>query len=149
MAGAPSRGLSRRSDQCRIKRIRLNGLHGYRCRDLVLVALAKLARHHLVAPLALFFRVVDELGFHHIAIERAFLVERGRRGQAEGVRAVVAVLASIAARDPQRLAQCVVGHWHAIVIGRPVDRGSAARDQRVRGRSGAERTESTPEVVQH
>ena len=47
-----------------------------------------------------FLRVVGELGFHYIAIERAFLVEQGRRGQAEGVRAMVAVLASIAARDP-------------------------------------------------
>jgi len=35
----------------------------------VLVALAKLAPHHLVAPPAPFLRVVGELGFHYIAVE--------------------------------------------------------------------------------
>lgn len=44
--------------------------------DLVLVALAKLAPHHLVAPPALFLRVVGDLGFHYIAVERALLVEQ-------------------------------------------------------------------------
>ena len=37
-----------------------------------------------------FLRVVGELGFHYIAVERALLVEQGRRGRAEAVRAVVA-----------------------------------------------------------
>jgi hypothetical protein len=36
---------------------------------------------------------VDELDFHRIAVERALLVEKGRRGRAKGVRAVVAVWA--------------------------------------------------------
>lgn len=31
-----------------------------------------------------------ELGFHYIAVERALLVEQGRRGRPETVRAVVA-----------------------------------------------------------
>jgi len=46
---------------------------------------------------------MGELGFHYIAVERALLVEQGRRGRAEAVRAVVAARASIAAHDPQRL----------------------------------------------
>ncbi len=79
----------------------------------------------------------------------ALFVEKGRRGRAEAVRAVVAAGASIAAHDPQRLVQCVDGHWHAIVIGRPADRGSASRDQRFRRRSRAKRNRVTPEVVQH
>jgi hypothetical protein len=37
-----------------------------------------------------FLSVVGELGFHYIAVERALLVEQGRRGRAEAVRAVVA-----------------------------------------------------------
>ena len=37
-----------------------------------------------------FLRVVGELDFHYIAVERALLVEQGRRGRAEAVRAVVA-----------------------------------------------------------
>jgi hypothetical protein len=40
-----------------------------------------------------FLRVVGELGFHHIAVERALLVEQGRRGRAEAVRAMVAARA--------------------------------------------------------
>jgi hypothetical protein len=54
------------------------------------VALAKLAPHHLVAPPALFSPSRDELGFHYMAVERALLVEQGRRSRAEAVRAVVA-----------------------------------------------------------
>ncbi len=38
---------------------------------------------------------MGELGFHYIAVERALLVEQGRRGRAEAVRAVVAAGASI------------------------------------------------------
>ena len=91
-----------------------------------------------------FLRVVGELGFHYIAVERALLVEQGRRGRAEAVRAVVAAGASIAAHDPQRLVQCVVGHWHAIVIGRPADRGSSSLDQRFRRRSRAKRNRVDP-----
>jgi hypothetical protein len=33
---------------------------------------------------------VGELDFHYIVVERAFLVEQGRRSRAEAVRAVVA-----------------------------------------------------------
>jgi hypothetical protein len=44
-----------------------------------------------------FLSVVGELGFHYIAVERALLVEQGRRGRVEAVRAVVAAGASIAA----------------------------------------------------
>ena len=39
---------------------------------------------------AFFLRVVGELDFHYIAVERALLVEQGRRGRGEAVRAVVA-----------------------------------------------------------
>jgi hypothetical protein len=56
----------------------------------ILFSSTKLAPQHLVAPPALFFRVVGDLGFHHIAVERALLVEQGRRGRAQAVRAVVA-----------------------------------------------------------
>jgi hypothetical protein len=42
-----------------------------------------------------FLRVVSELDFHYIAVERAFLVEQGRRGRAEAVRAVVAAEATV------------------------------------------------------
>jgi hypothetical protein len=55
--------------------------------DLVLVAFAKPAPHHLVAAPALFVRVIGELDFYRIAVERALLVEQGRRGRAEAVRA--------------------------------------------------------------
>jgi len=46
---------------------------------------------------------VGELGFRYMVVERALLVEQGRRGRAETVRAVVAAGTSIAAQDPQRL----------------------------------------------
>ena len=43
--------------------------------NLVLVALAKLAPHHLVAsPPLLFFRRMGKLGFNDITVERALLV---------------------------------------------------------------------------
>ncbi len=42
----------------------------------------------------------------------------------------------------------VVGHWHAIIIGRPADRRSASRDQRFRRRSRVKRNRVAPEVVQ-
>ena len=42
---------------------------------------------------------------------------------------------AIAAHVPQRLVQRVVGHWHAIFVGRPADRGSASRDRRFRRRA--------------
>jgi hypothetical protein len=72
-------------------------------------------------------RVAGELRFHYIAVELALLVKQGRRSQADAVRAVIAARA-IAAHDTQRHVQRVVGHWHAIFIGRPADRGiSVAR----------------------
>jgi hypothetical protein len=43
---------------------------------LVLVALAKLARHHLVAPRRFFLRFVGELGFHYIVVERAYSLSK-------------------------------------------------------------------------
>jgi hypothetical protein len=66
--------------------------------NLVLVALGKLAPHHLVASLVLFLRVAGELGFHHIAVEHALLVEQGRPCRAEAGRAVVSAGAQY--RDP-------------------------------------------------
>jgi hypothetical protein len=42
-----------------------------------------------------FPRVVAELGLHYIAVERALVVEQGRRDRARAVRAVVAAGASI------------------------------------------------------
>jgi hypothetical protein len=39
------------------------------------MAIARLAQHHLVTPLR-FFRVVGELGFHYMAVERVLLVEK-------------------------------------------------------------------------
>jgi hypothetical protein len=68
-----------------------------------------------------FLRVLGELGFHYIAVERALLVDR-----------VDAVERNPCAQWSQpgpvsqpmiRSAfQCVVGHWHAVVIKRPADR---------------------------
>ncbi|MET4175335.1 hypothetical protein ABIA95_008769 [Bradyrhizobium sp. LA8.1] len=49
---------------------------------------------------------------------------------------------------PQSRVRCVVGHWHAIVIGRPADRGSAAHDQRIWRRSRVQATESPPKSSQ-
>jgi hypothetical protein len=51
-------------------------LHGYRCRDLALVALAKLTPYHLVAPRRFFLRFVGELGFHYIVVERAYSLSK-------------------------------------------------------------------------
>ena len=45
---------------------------------------------------------------------------------------------------PRRRVRCVVGHWHAIVIGRPADRGSSSLDQRFRRRSRAKRNRVDP-----
>ena len=98
--------------------------HGYRCRDPVLVALAKLTPYHLVAPRLFFLRFVGELGFHYIGVERAYslskvdAVERKPCAQSSPPGA-------IAAHDPQRLVQRVVRHWHAIFIGRPADQRRA------------------------
>jgi hypothetical protein len=59
------------------------------------------------------------------------------------VRAVVAAGGSIAAHLRSALFS-VVGHWPAIVIGRPADRGSASRDQRFRRRPHAKRNRVDP-----
>ena len=73
---------------------------------------------------ALFSRVVGELGFHYIAVERALLVEQGRRSRAKAVGAVS--------------------------LARPADRESASGDQRYQRRSRVpSATESILEVVQH
>jgi hypothetical protein len=52
-----------------------------------------------------FLRVVGKLGFHYMPVERALLVEKGRRGRSEAVRTVVAAGARIAAHNTQRLVQ--------------------------------------------
>jgi hypothetical protein len=94
--------------------------------DLVLVALPKLAPHPLVAPRRFFLRFVGELGFHYIVVERAYslskidAVERKPCAQSSPPGA-------IAAHDPQRLVQRVVGRWHAIFIGSSRSRISVAR----------------------
>jgi hypothetical protein len=89
---------------------------------------------------------VGELGFHYIAVERALLVG-SKRSSGSRARTVVAAGASIAAHVRSGLVQFVVGHWHAIVIGRPADRGSASRDQRFRSRSRARRND--PRSLEH
>jgi hypothetical protein len=43
---------------------------------LVLIALAKLAPLHLVAPRRFFLRFVRELGFHYIVVERAYSLSK-------------------------------------------------------------------------
>ena len=151
MAGAPSRRLSSCQTNAALNaRVRPNRPHCYRCRVLVVVALAKLAPNHLVAPPALFSpcRGRIRLPLHRrrtrpprYAGSTRSSGSRARSGHRRG---------STAAHDPQRLVQCFVGHWHAIVIGRPADLGSASRDQRFRRVGLApSATESTPEVVQH
>jgi hypothetical protein len=85
------------------------------------------------------------IGFHHIAVERALLVEQGRRGRAEAVRAVVAAGASIAVHSAQRLVQCVVGHWPA--IGNWTS--SRSRISAFGVGLALSATESIPEVVQY
>src|SRR5262249_41910815 len=94
-----------------------NKPHGYRCLESCSCRPCRAgdALPHRAAA-AFFFRVVGELRFHYIAIERTLLVEQGRRSRAEAVRAAVAAGAGIVAHDPQRLVQRVVGHWHVIVI---------------------------------
>jgi hypothetical protein len=71
--------------------------------DLVLVVLAKLAPHHLVAPRRFFSpcRGRVRLPLHRRRTRPPR--EQGRRGCAEAVRAVVAAGGSIATHDPQRL----------------------------------------------
>jgi len=94
---------------------------------------------------ALFFlRVVGELGFHYIAVERASSLSKVDTVDRKPCTTVVAAGGSIAAHDPQRLVQRVVGHWHAIFIGRPEDRGSASRDQRFRRRLCVRRIKTLP-----
>src|SRR5262245_284221 len=103
--------------------------------NLVLVALAKLAPDHLVAaPLLFFIRLMGELGFHHITIERAFLVEQGRGGGAEAVRTVVATGTGVVAHDPQRLVDRVVGHRHIIIVGEQVAASAGQSSQRGKDR---------------
>ena len=77
-------------------RVRSNRPHGYRCRGSCSCRLCQGWRRTTSPRRRHFFlRVVGELGFHCISLERALLVEQGRRGRAEAVRAVVAAGASM------------------------------------------------------
>jgi hypothetical protein len=68
-----------------------------------------------------FLSVVGELGFNYIAVERALLIER-RRAVEWKPCAQWSPPGQYRSPCPQRRVRCVVGHWHAIVIGRPADR---------------------------
>ncbi len=118
--------------------------------NLVLVALGKLAPHDLVASLALFLRVAGELGFHHIAVEHALLVEQVDTVERKPGAQWSPPGPSIVTHDPQRPVQCVVEDCHAIVIG-PSSRSriSVARSALSASVSAKRNaTESPPEVVQ-
>jgi hypothetical protein len=79
-------------------RVRPNRPHGYRCRGSCSCRPCQAgAAPSRRAAAAFFLRVVGELGFRYIAVERALLVEQGKCGRAEAVRAVVIARASIAA----------------------------------------------------
>jgi hypothetical protein len=93
-----------------------------------------------------FLSVVGELGFNYIAVERALLVERDRRGRVEAVRAMVAAGAvSQPMSAAPRSVCCRTLARHR--IGRPADRGSAPHDQRIWRRSRARATDSAPVIV--
>jgi hypothetical protein len=96
-----------------------------------------------------FLRVVGELGFHYIAVERALLVEQGRRGRAEAVRAVVAAGASIAAHVRSALFSVLSdnGTPSSLDVQQIADQRRASSAFGVGLAPSA--TESTPEVVQH
>ncbi len=72
-------------------RVRPNRQHSYRCRGSCSCRPLPSRRRTTSSRHQRFFlSVVGELGFHDNAVERALLVERGRRGRVEAVRAVVA-----------------------------------------------------------
>jgi hypothetical protein len=48
-----------------------------------------------------FLRVVGELGFHYMAVERLLLVEKGRRARAEAVRGGVGLAPSATVPIPE------------------------------------------------
>jgi hypothetical protein len=70
-------------------RIRPKRPEGYRCRGACSCRSCEASASPPRPSSTLFFRVVSELDFHYIAVERAFLVVQGRRGRA-AVRAVAA-----------------------------------------------------------
>jgi hypothetical protein len=104
--------------------------------------------HHLVAPPALFLRV-GELGFHYIAVERALLVEQGRRGRAEAVRVAVAAGASIVAHVRSALfsVSSDIGTPSSLDVQQIADQRRAISAFGVGLAPSA--TDSTPDVVQH
>ena len=92
---------------------------------------------------------MGELGFRYIAVERALLVEQGRRGRAEAVRAVVAAGASIAAHVRSALFSVLsdIGTPSSLDVQQIADQRRAISAFGVGLAPSA--TESTPEVVQH
>jgi hypothetical protein len=75
-------------------RVRPNRQHSYRSADLDSGRPLPSRRRTTSSRHQRFFlSVVGELDFHYNAVERALLVERGRRGRVEAVRAVVAARA--------------------------------------------------------
>jgi hypothetical protein len=96
-----------------------------------------------------FIRVFGELGVHYIAVERALLVEQGRRGRAEAVRAVVAAGASIAAHIRSALFSVLsdIGTPSSLDVQQIADLRRAISAFGVGLAPSA--TESPPEVVQH
>ncbi len=92
---------------------------------------------------------MGELGFHYIAVERALLVEQGRRGRTEAVRAVVAAGASIAAHVRSALFSALsdIGTPSSLDVQQIADQRRAISAFGVGLAPSA--TESTPEVIQH
>jgi hypothetical protein len=75
---------------------------------------------------AFFLRVVGELGFQYIAVERALLVEQGRRGRAG--RAVVAIGASIDIGMPSSLSVQQIADQRRAICAFSVDLAPSATD---------------------
>jgi hypothetical protein len=98
-------------------RVRPNRQHSYRCRGSCSCRPQPSRRRTTSSRRQRFFlSVVGELGFHYNAVERALLVERGRRGRVEPC-AQWSPPGQYRSPCPQRRVRCVVGklarhrHW--------------------------------------
>jgi hypothetical protein len=102
-------------------RIRPKRLEGYRCRGACSCRSCEASASPPRPSPTLFFRVVSELDFHYIAVERAFLVVQGRRGRA-AVRAVAAAGGLVSQPKICSGLFSVLSDIGAIVIGGLADR---------------------------
>lgn len=124
-------------------RVRPNRQHSYRCRGSCSCRPQPSRRRTTSSRHQRFFlSVVGELGFHYNAVERALLVERGRRGRVEAVRAVVAAgaVSQPMSAAPRSVCCRKIGTPSSLDV-------QQIADQRIWRRSRARATESPPEIV--